>query len=85
MFRASDTEALVIVPRIPQGCSRYVDLTAAPVASLHDLIAFHRRSIAVQMSRMVFYFFVSFTDPIGIDTLLILPLRIGNEFSRIIS
>ena len=41
---------------------------------LHDLIAFDRRSISVQMSRMFLNFFMSVTDPVSIDTLLILPL-----------
>ena len=76
IFRAYDTGTLAMNTRIALAQRTWRSCPCPQVlrSRLYDFIAFDRRSISMQMSRMFFDLFVSFTDPVGIDTLLILPL-----------
>jgi hypothetical protein len=78
LFRASDTQRSS-KPECAHNLGVWraagiLDFKDAPVGRLHDFVPFDRRPIAVQMPRMFFNFFMSFTDSVSINTLLILPL-----------
>jgi hypothetical protein len=72
-FRVSDTEEAMLTGHLTSShIERYLR-RASRLLPLYDLIAFDRRSISVQVSRMFLNFFMSVADPVSIDTLLIVP------------